>query len=219
MSQTIKICGLSTVETLDVALANGADLVGFVRFEKSPRHVSLDQAAQLAARTRGRAKSVVLTVDADDASLDEIVRTIAPDMLQLHGSETPARIAAIRNRYGLPVIKAIGIASEDDLAAIAAHRAVADILLIDAKPPKGADLPGGNGLPFDWNLLQKLDPNLPLMLSGGLTPANVAEAIRTTHIRAIDVSSGIEQARGVKDEQKIKDFITQARRAWKGTGI
>ncbi len=210
----VKICGLSTPETLEVALNAGADLIGLVRFGKSPRHVSLEQGAALHHLAMGRAKSVVLTVDADDAELDAVVSKIAPDMLQLHGSESPEQVALVAARYQLPVIKAIGVAVASDLVLIDEYQDAADILLIDAKPPPGAELPGGNGVPFDWTLLQGLDPKLPLMLSGGLTPDNVAEAIRLTGVRMVDVSSGVEKTRGVKDIGKIEAFIREAQTAW-----
>lgn len=215
MKQSIKICGLSTPDTLAAALEAGADLVGFVRFAGSPRHISIEQGTQLAARTRGKAKSVVLTVDADDAEFDEIVTKIAPDMLQLHGSESPQHVAEIATRYALPVIKAIGIGRANDLDEIKRYRDAADIVLLDAKPASSTALPGGNGIPFDWTFLKNLDAGIPFMLSGGLTPGNVAEAIQITGVSAVDISSGVEKAKGIKDAGKIRAFIHNAREAWK----
>jgi phosphoribosylanthranilate isomerase len=214
MNSLVKICGLSTPETLDAALQAGADLVGFVRFAKSPRHVELDAGRTLSAQARGKALRVVLVVDADDAALAAVVEALDPDILQLHGSETPERAAAIRARFGRPVMKAVGIADRADLAQAALH-AGADHLLLDAKPPRvpGA-LPGGNGVAFDWRLLAGLDPALPFMLSGGLNPDNVAAAIELSGARAVDVSSGVESRPGEKDPAKIEAFVTSARAAF-----
>lgn len=213
MSLEIKICGLSTPETLDAALGAGADMVGMVFFPPSLRHVSLSTASALATRARGRARIVALTVDADDAALADIVAAIHPDMLQLHGKESPERVAAIRARFELPVMKAVGIATAADLAALAAYEGVADRLLLDAKPPKDAVLPGGNGVPFDWNLLAGLDLSIPYMLSGGLDPENVRNAVQRLHPFGVDVSSGVERAPGVKDIARIVAFIREARAA------
>lgn len=207
----IKICGLSTPDTLDIALDAGADMVGFVFFAPSPRNLSFDIARDLAARVDGRAKIVALTVNADDATLDAIVASLRPDMLQLHGAETPARVAAIRTRLGLPVMKAIGVAAVADLARAADYAGVADMMLFDAKPPRDAVLPGGNGRAFDWTILQGQRSELPWMLSGGLDAGNVAEALRITGAGAVDVSSGVERAPGVKDPQRIRAFIAAAR--------
>lgn len=213
MSIEIKICGLTTLDALDAALDAGADMIGVVFFPKSPRNIDHVTAATLAARARGRARIVALTVDADDDALKDIVAAIQPDMLQLHGSETPERVAAIRARFGLPVMKAIGIASSADLAQIPAYAEVADRLLLDAKAPKDALLPGGNGVPFDWNLLAGLDLAKPFMLSGGLNPDNVGEALRLANVPGVDVSSGVESAPGVKDTARIVAFIQAARAA------
>lgn len=213
MSLEIKICGLSTPETLDAALGAGADMVGMVFFPPSPRHVSLSTASALATRARGRAGIVALTVDADDAALADIVAAIHPDMLQLHGKESPERVAAIRARFELPVMKAVGIATAADLAALTAYERVADRLLLDAKPPKDAVLPGGNGVPFDWDLLAGLDLSIPYMLSGGLDPENVRNAVQRLHPFGVDVSSGVERAPGVKDIARIVAFIREARAA------
>ena len=209
----IKICGLSTEATLDAALAAGADRVGFVFFPKSPRHLSLARAAALSVRTGGRAAVVALCVDADDAELAGIVAAAAPDLLQLHGRESPERVAAIRARFGRPVIKALGIAARADLAAVAAYAGSADEILFDAKPPTTSDLPGGNGLRFDWTILAALDLPVPFMLSGGLDPGNVGEAVAMTRPDAVDVSSGVETAPGVKDPDKIRAFVRAARDA------
>lgn len=209
----IKICGLSTPETLEAAIAAGADMVGFVFFPKSPRHLTLDTAADLATIVRGRAKIVALIVDADDEEIERIIEAARPDMLQLHGHETAQRVADIRARFGLPVMKALGVADATDVVEVALYRPVADHLLLDAKPPRGADLPGGNGLSFDWRLLAALDPGLPFMLSGGLTPDNVAQAVSLTRCTGIDVSSGVESAPGAKDSDLIKAFIEAARAA------
>ena len=210
----IKICGLSTPETLEAALAAGADMVGFVFFEKSPRHIDDDLAARLGAQFSGRARKTALSVDADDARLDAIVAALAPDGLQLHGKESPERVAAVKARYGLPVLKAIGVSDAADLERAAAYRGVADWLLLDAKPPKDAAHPGGNGVTFDWTLLKHLDRTLPFMLSGGLDPANVAEAIRISTPDGVDVSSGVEDRPGVKNPDKIRAFVETARQAY-----
>jgi len=214
MPSTVKICGLSTAETLDAALDAGADMVGFVFFAKSPRFVGLDRARELAGRARGRAKVVALSVDADDAALGEIVTSVAPDLMQLHGKESPERVEAIKRAFGVPAMKAVGVAEAGDLDRAADYDGVADWLLIDAKPPKGAVLPGGNGLPFDWRLARRFAPSRPWLLSGGLDPANVGEAIALTGARGVDVSSGVESAPGVKDIDKIKAFIAAARAAF-----
>jgi len=212
----VKICGLKTPETLDAALAAGADMVGLVHFEKSPRHVDIGPAAVLAERARGRAGIVALVVDPGDELLAALAARVRPDLFQLHGKETPARVAAIRERFGTPVMKAIGIAEEADLAGVPAYAAVCDRLLFDAKPPRSADaLPGGNGLAFDWRLVATLDPGRPAMLSGGLTSATVGAAITLTGMRAVDVSSGVESAPGTKDPIAIAAFTAAARAAWR----
>jgi len=207
----IKICGLSTPETLHAAIDAGADWVGLVSFPKSPRHVQVAQARVLAGHARGRATIVMLTVDADDALLDRIMQDVKPDILQLHGHETPQRIQTIKSRYPVSVMKAIGIAAPSDLDTITPYLGVADHLLLDAKPPKDAVLPGGNGAPFDWNILKGLPADLPFMLSGGLSADNVAEAVQKTRPFGVDVSSGVESAPGVKDIIKIERFIHAAR--------
>jgi phosphoribosylanthranilate isomerase len=213
MSLTVKICGLSTPEALDVALDAGADMVGFVFFPPSPRHLLYEAARPLGARVRGRAQKVALTVDADDAVFDALVETLRPDLLQLHGRESPARVAALKARFGLPVMKAIPVETKADLAAIAAYAGVADRLLFDARAPREATRPGGLGKPFDWRLLEKLEPGVPFMLSGGLDAGNVADALRVTRAPGVDVSSGVERAPGEKDPDKICAFIRAAREA------
>jgi phosphoribosylanthranilate isomerase len=215
MANVVKICGLSTMEALDAALEAGADLVGFVRFPKSPRHLELEPARALSERVGGRAGRVALLVDPDDAELERTVAALDPDLLQLHGRETPERVRAIRARFGRPVMKAVGIADAADLPRIGDYRSCVDRLLLDAKPPGTAEaLPGGNGLPFDWRLLAGLDPSLPFMLSGGLNPANVTAAIALTGARAVDVSSGVESRPGRKDPAKIVAFVRAARAAF-----
>jgi phosphoribosylanthranilate isomerase len=217
MTPLVKICGLNSVEALDAALGAGADLVGFVRYPRSPRHLGLNEAGSLSGRAKGKALRVALTVDASDGELADIVAALDPDLLQLHGDESPERVAAIRARFGRPVMKAVGIAEESDLAALARYAEVADRLLLDAKPPKNAEaLPGGNGLAFDWRLVAGLDPALAIMLSGGLAPDNVAAAIELSGARALDVSSGVERRPGEKDPEKIERFVRAARAAWAG---
>ena len=211
MQPIVKICGLKTPETLAAALDAGADMVGFVFFPKSPRHIDLATAEVLGRQAQGKALKVALTVDADDAALAAIVAALNPDLLQLHGHESPERVAAIRARFGLPVMKAIGVAHADDLKDVQAFAAVADRLLFDAKPPKDAAHPGGNGLAFDWSLLTGLDLSIPSMVSGGLDPANVAEALRRTKAQGVDVSSGVETAPGQKDPAKITAFVRVAK--------
>jgi phosphoribosylanthranilate isomerase len=213
MSLIVKICGLSTAEALDAALDAGADMVGFVFFAPSPRHLAFDTARALARRVRGRARKVALTVDADDAFIDAVVDALRPDVLQLHGNEPPARLAVHKKRLGLPLMKAIPIEVKSDLAAAAAYRAVADRLLFDARPPREATRPGGLGKTFDWHLLDDLDRGMPLMLSGGLDAGNVGEALRITRAPAVDVSSGVERAPGEKDLDKIRAFVRAAREA------
>jgi phosphoribosylanthranilate isomerase len=212
MSLIVKICGLSTPEALDVALEAGADMVGFVFFPPSPRHLAYDKARALGQRVRGRALKVALTVDADDALLDAVVEALHPDLLQLHGKEPPGRVAGLRKRFGLPVMKAIAVATKADLAAIAAYT-VADRLLFDARAPREATRPGGLGKSFDWHLLENLDPGMPFMLSGGLDAGNVGEALRITRAPGVDVSSGVERAPGEKDPEKIRAFVHAARQA------
>jgi phosphoribosylanthranilate isomerase len=216
MTGEIKICGLNTAQSLDAALAAGTDFVGFVQFQKSPRHIDLAQARALSQRAAGKALRVALAVDPDDDALEAILCAIDPEILQLHGHETPQRVADVRRRFGVGVMKAVGIADAADLGQIAAYREICDRILVDAKPPATPDaLPGGNGLAFDWRLIEALDDKTGLMLSGGLNPANVGEAIALTGISAVDVSSGVERAPGDKDPQKIAQFIEAARAAFR----
>ncbi len=211
MTTRVKICGLKTDEAVAAALEARADLVGFVFFPISPRNISPAEAAPLAEFVRGMAGSVALVVDADDALLDAIVAEVNPDMLQLHGAETPERVAAIRQRFNKPVMKAIAVASAGDAERALAYLHAADMILFDAKPPRDAILPGGNGRAFDWTLLDGVRDRVPFMLSGGLTPGNVAEAIRQTGARAVDVSSGVESAPGVKDDARMRAFVRAAK--------
>ena len=206
----IKICGLRDVATLEAAVAAGAAYVGLVFFEKSPRNVTIEQAATLAQAVPPGVAKVALVVDADDTRLDAITSQVPLDILQLHGHETPQRVTEIRARYGLPVMKAVGVADADDLAALDTYAKVADQILVDAKPPKDADLPGGNGLAFDWRLIAGRRWSVPWMLAGGLTPTNVAEAIALTGAAQVDVSSGVESGPGVKDAHLIAAFCKAA---------
>jgi phosphoribosylanthranilate isomerase len=211
MTTLTKICGLTTAEALEAALDAGTDFVGFVFFAPSPRNVSLELARALNAGVQGRARKVALTVDADDDLHAAIIDALAPDLLQLHGHETPERVAALKARFGLPVMKAIPVETRADLDAVQAYAGIADWLLFDARAPKDATRPGGLGKPFDWTLLKALDPGLPFMLSGGLDPSNVAEALAITQAPAVDVSSGVETAPGIKDADKIRAFLRAAR--------
>lgn len=209
---SVKICGLTAPEHVRAAVEAGARYVGFNFFPKSPRYAPIPQAAALAAEVLVGVAKVALSVNFSDAQLDEIVAGVPLDMLQLHGGESPERVAEVKQRYGLPVIKAIGVAEAEDLAAIDLYSEVADQLLIDAKPPKNSELPGGNGLPFDWRLLaDRKYWRRPWMLSGGLNPDNVAEAIRMTGAQQVDVASGVESAPGVKDAGLIQAFIDATR--------
>lgn len=210
MTSRVKICGLSRPADVTACANAGAAYVGFVFFAKSPRNVSLEVAKALAVDVPAGIAKVALTVNADDAMLDGLLDTVPLDMLQLHGSESPERVAEVRARYGLPVMKAVGIADESDLASLADYGSVADQILVDAKPPKSAELPGGNGLSFDWRLIAGRRWSVPWMLAGGLTPTNVAEAIRLTGASQVDVSSGVESAPGTKDADLIHRFVTEA---------
>ncbi|MCB2115409.1 MAG: phosphoribosylanthranilate isomerase [Rhodobacteraceae bacterium] len=210
MTVRVKICGLKEPRHVAAAVEAGATYLGFVFFPKSPRHLDHRAAAALVAGVPAGIAKVALTVNATDAELDALISAVPLDILQLHGSEPPDRVADIRSRYGLPVMKAVGVSQEADLAAIAEYGRVADQLLIDAKPPKGAALPGGNGIAFDWQLVARKYWPCPWMLAGGLTPGNVAEAVRLTGARQVDVSSGVETAPGIKDEALIRAFVTAA---------
>jgi len=211
MSLFVKICGLSTRETLDVALDAGADMVGFVFFPPSPRHLSLEMARDLGQQVKRRATKVALTVDADDATLSNIVETLRPDILQLHGSETVARLRDVKQKFGLEVMKVVAVESAADLASLPGYAAVADRILFDARPPQGATRPGGLGAAFDWRVLENLELKLPFLVSGGLNAENVAQALRVTRAGGVDVSSGVERAAGVKDGDMIRAFIRAAR--------
>jgi phosphoribosylanthranilate isomerase len=211
MSLTVKICGLSTRETLGAALEAGADMVGFVFFPPSPRHLGLEAARDLGKLAKGRALKVALTVDADDATLAAILEAMQPDILQLHGHETAARLADIRRKFSLPVMKAIAVETAADLASLPGYAGVADRILFDARAPKQATRPGGLGAAFDWRVLENLDLDVPFMVSGGLHAGNVAEAVRVTRAGGVDVSSGVELAPGRKDPGLIGAFIRAAR--------
>lgn len=206
----VKICGLRTPTDIAASAAAGARYVGFVFFEKSPRHLTFAQAAVLAAEVPLGVCKVALTVNAADAFLDQLTSKVPLDMLQLHGSETPERVMQVKARYGLPVMKAIGIADADDLGALDLYGKVADQLLVDTKPPKGADRPGGNGAAFDWSLLAGLRMPVPWMLAGGLTAQNVRAAMGETGARQVDLSSAVETAPGVKDPALIRAFCAAA---------
>lgn len=208
----VKICGIKTPEILEAAIEAGADIVGFMHFQRSPRHVDIEALTELISQARGRVETAVVLVNPDNSCVMEIA-ALSPDWIQLHGPETPHRVEAIRDEAGIAVLKAIPIGGPEDVAAVQGFVDVADRLLLDAKPPKGAERPGGLGVPFDWNLLEALDPDLPFMLSGGLTPATVGDAIRKVRPMGVDASSGLETAPGVKDAALIRDFIEKARAA------
>jgi phosphoribosylanthranilate isomerase len=211
MATKVKICGLNTEGPLESALASGADYVGMVFFAPSPRSIDPVVATALAAKARGRAKVVALVVDPEDALIDAVVKAVAPDMLQLHGDETPERALAVRRRWDLPVIKAIKVATVADARHALDYRAMADMILFDAKPPEGADRPGGHGTAFDWSVLNGVKEHVPFILSGGLTADNVADAIRATRATFVDVSSGVETSPGVKDIALIQRFLQAAK--------
>jgi phosphoribosylanthranilate isomerase len=211
-SVIIKICGIKTPEILEAAIDAGADMVGFVHFMRSPRHVSIEEVASLISEARGRVQTCVLLVNPDNSCVAEVA-ALGPDWIQLHGPETPHRVEAIRAEAGVEIMKALPIGTAEDVAHVAAFVDVADRILLDAKPPKGAERPGGLGDTFDWNLLKALDPDLDFMLSGGLTPDNVATAIKTVRPFGIDASSGLETAPGIKNAKLIEAFIRNARAA------
>jgi phosphoribosylanthranilate isomerase len=213
MGLDIKICGLKTAEAVAAALDGGASHIGFIFFQKSPRYVDPGEAGRLRQAARGRAMAAAVTVDPDDVTLDAIVAAMQPDMLQLHGNESVNRVADIKARYGLPVMKALALRERGDLEQIKPYIGVADRFLFDAKPPKGSELPGGNGVSFDWRVLSELDASTDYMLSGGLNASNIAEALRATNAQGIDISSGVESAPGVKDVGLIKDFFRAVRAA------
>ncbi len=211
MSTKVKICGLRTEAALDAALEGGADYVGFVFFAPSPRNVAPEAAAALTAKARGRATIVALLVDPDDALIESVVASVAPEMLQLHGEESPERVREIRRRWGRPVMKAIKVQTAEDAAAALRYPDAA-LILFDARPPAGATRPGGHGAAFDWHVLDGIKDKVPFMLSGGLTPENVAEAIYSTGAAAVDVSSGVESRPGEKDPELIRRFLRAAKR-------
>jgi phosphoribosylanthranilate isomerase len=213
MKLIVKICGLTTEDALDAAIGAGADMVGFNFFPPSPRYLSLERSTALASRARGQAEIVAVTVDMPDRGLEEIVENVRPDWLQLHGNEAPERVQAVKRRFSRRVIKAIGVRDPSDLAASERYRTIADRLLLDAKPPKGAVLPGGNGAAFDWAILEDFEPGLPFLLSGGLDAGNVGTAIRMARAPGVDVSSGVETGPGRKDPALVRAFIAAARRA------
>jgi len=208
----IKICGIKTHDLLDAAIDAGADMVGFMHFVRSPRHVTIEDLAGLISAARGRVESCVVLVNPDNSCVAEVA-ALGPDWIQLHGPETPHRVEAIRTEAGVEIMKALPIGSAEDVAQVEKFVDVADRILLDAKPPKGAERPGGHGASFDWNLLKALDPSIPFMLSGGLTPDNVAEAIKAVSPFGVDVSSGVERAPGEKDKRLIEAFIRNARAA------
>jgi phosphoribosylanthranilate isomerase len=208
---SVKICGLATVDDVRACADAGANYMGLVFFEKSPRNITISAARELAlAAPLGLAK-VALVVNPSDTELDAITGTVPIDMLQLHGKETPERVAEVKARYGLPVMKAVGIADGDDLSKLESYFGVADQILVDAKPPKGGELPGGNGLSFDWRLIAGRRWSCPWMLAGGLTPENVVEAVKMTGAPQVDVSSGVEDAPGQKNAQLIQKFVQNSR--------
>lgn len=213
MSARVKICGLSTPDTMDAALNAGADYVGLVFFPKSPRNVDVTVARKLAAMASGVADVVALTVDADDALIMQIATEVGPDFIQLHGREPPARVADVAGRANVRTIKSVEVASRDDAAVARNYDGVADLILFDAKPPKGAVLPGGNGLAFDWSAISEVAAEVDFLLAGGLNPDNVAEAIRVTGAPIVDVSSGVERAPGIKDPDLIRAFVAAAKAA------
>jgi len=206
-----KICGLTRLEDVAAVAEAGAAYCGFVFFPKSPRNLSVAAARELAVEVPVGVAKVALVVDAEDALLDEITGSVPLDMLQLHGSESPERVSELRARYGLPVMKAVGVADAEDVDALDLYAQVADQILVDAKPPKHADLPGGNGMSFDWRLISNRRWSVPWMLAGGLTPDNVAEAVALTGARQVDVSSGVESAAGIKDAALIREFVRATR--------
>jgi phosphoribosylanthranilate isomerase len=208
----IKICGIKTEALLDAAIEAGADMVGFMHFPRSPRHLELDPIGELISLARGRIETCVVLVNPDNTLVAQVA-ALGPDWIQLHGPETPHRVEAIRDEAGIAVMKVCSIGGPEDVAHVAGYADIADRILLDTKPPKGADRPGGLGEPFDWALLKALDPSLGFMLSGGLTPETVAAAIMATHPIGVDVSSGVETAPGVKDAGLIRAFIEKARAA------
>ena len=215
MKPLIKICGLKTPEAINAAIDNGAHYIGFIFFAKSPRHLSIEEAEQLRPLVKKPVKLVAVTVDADDDLLSNIVAHVKPDILQLHGHESPERVKQLAKTFGLPVIKAFSIREQSDFNQVSAYRGIADMFLFDAKAPKGSQLPGGNGVSFDWSLLKSLDEDSQTVLSGGLNAQNVEEAIRIASPDILDVSSGVESAPGVKDTKLIEGFFDSVKKAVK----
>lgn len=211
MKIDIKICGLKTEEAVLRAVERGASHIGFIFFEKSPRNIEPDLAGRLADLVRGRTKIVAVTVNADNDDMDEVVHLLKPDMLQLHGGETPDQLLRLKAIYALPLMKAFAIREAQDFDRIDPYIGIADRFLFDAKAPAGSELPGGNGVSFDWTLLRSLDASIDYMLSGGLNKDNIAEALRETGARGIDISSGVESAPGIKDLSMINAFFDAVR--------
>lgn len=210
-----KICGIKTPEALEAAIAGGARWIGLVLYEKSPRNMPIDTAAALADMARGRVSVVVLLVDPGDDRISDVMHRVGPDLIQLHGDESPERVAAIRSTFSIRVIKAVGVRTEADVKAALAYAqpGIADLLLFDAKPPNGADMPGGHGIPFDWTILSAVPVDMPYMLAGGLTPGNVRDAILKTGAPAVDVSSGVETSPGEKSPELIQSFLQAVKTA------
>ena len=213
MKPLVKICGLKTPEAINAAIDNGAQYIGFIFFSKSPRNLSIEEAKQLRQYIKKPVKLVAVTVDADDDLISNIVAHVKPDILQLHGHESPERVKELATTYGLPVIKAFSIREQSDFDQVSAYRGIADMFLFDAKAPKGSQLPGGNGVSFDWSLLKSLDEDSQTVLSGGLNAQNVEEAIRIAAPDILDVSSGVESAPGVKDTKLIEGFFDSVKKA------
>lgn len=210
-----KICGIKTPAALEAAIAGGARWIGLVLYEKSPRNMPIDTAAALADMARGRVSVVVLLVDPGDDRISDVMHRVGPDLIQLHGDESPERVAAIRSTFSIRVIKAVGVRTEADVKAALAYAqpGIADLLLFDAKPPNGADMPGGHGIPFDWTILSAVPVDMPYMLAGGLTPGNVRDAILKTGAPAVDVSSGVETGPGEKSPELIERFLLAVKTA------
>lgn len=208
----VKICGIKTLPILEAAIEAGADMVGFMHFHRSPRHVDLEGLQLLISEARGRVETCVVLVNPDNSCVMEVA-ALSPDWIQLHGPETPHRVKTIRDEAGIAILKAIGIANSEDVASVTSFADAADRLLLDTKAPKGAERPGGLGVQFDWALLKALDPSVPFMLSGGLTPETVGKAVKAVRPMGVDVSSGVEKAQGEKDAGLIKAFIGEARAA------
>ncbi len=213
MSILVKICGINSPVAADAAVAAGADFCGLVFHAASPRNVNTEQAASLAARMRGRAKIVALLADASDEEIATVMRAVQPDMLQLHGSETPERVAGLRAHFGVDVIKAIAIADASDLASVRVYEMAADMLLFDAKAPASATRQGGHGAAFDWKILKGRSFARPWLLAGGLHAENVARALGASDAPGVDVSSGVESAPGIKSAEMIRNFVAAARAA------